>query len=142
MAKYVLDNSDVEEIIGTIVELKRNSLPSGTCPYAAFGDGHKCIAKGCDVHQEQFWANYEKGWKEFFNEHKDSKGSKRIYVMNADMFEEKYIQDMTDAEIKELCEKDECCEEHNVYDSIEELSAYWNSDEIDSCNTYMRIIED
>lgn len=143
MAKFVLSDSDVSEIIDTIVSLKRNSLPSGNCPYAMFDNGHKCIEQGCDVHQRMFWQNYEKKWQDFFNERKDNEGGKRIYVMTATLFDEKHIQDMTDEEIKELCAKDKDADNHDIYDSVEELSANWNTDEIFSpFNSYMRIIND
>lgn len=143
MAKFVLNQTDVDNIVDTIVSLKRNSLPSGNCPYAMFGNGHKCIAQGCDVHQKKFWESYEKKLQDFFEKRKDNESNQRIYVMNADMFEEKRIQDMSDAEIKELCAKDKDADNHDVYDSVEELSAYWNTDEIFSpFNSYMRVVKE
>jgi hypothetical protein len=136
MAKYVLTDADVDKIIDTIASLTRNSLPSGVCPYAALGNGRKCIEEGCDAHQEVFWEN-------FFEKRKDNESNKRIYIMRTEMFEGKHIQDMSDAEIKELCAKDKDAYNHDVYDSVEELSAYWNTEEIFSpFISYMRVIKE
>ena len=143
MAKFVLNQADVDSIVDTIVSLKRNSLPTGYCPYAVFGNGMKCSKEGCSVHQRKFWENYEKKWQDFFVEHKDKGDNKRIYVMSTDMFEEKHIKDMSEAEIKELCKQDESGDMHDVYDSMEELSANWNSGEIFyPSNSFMRVFND
>ena len=69
----------------------------------------------------------------------------KIYIIDADLLEdiEKDFHELTDKEVIELCEKDKYGDQHDVYDSIEEMSAYWNSDEIFyPTNTYMRVIND
>ena len=67
---YVLTQAQVDEVVDTIVSLKRNSLPSGYCPYAVFGGGQKCGGKDCTEHQREFWKNYEKKWYNYFNKNK------------------------------------------------------------------------
>ena len=54
-----------------------------------------------------------------------------------------FVPKMTDDEVIEMCELDKDCEEHNVFNSIEEMTKAWNDEEIISpARAYMRVIND
>lgn len=56
---------------------------------------------------------------------------------------EKHFNDLTDQEVLDLCAQDKDMENHSVYDSVEQLSADFNTDEMfDSHNAYMRVIQE
>ena len=64
----------------------------------------------------------------------------KIIIVHIDLLpEDKYFADITDEELLQLCEQDDfLC---SVYESVEELSANWNSDELfDPSFSFMRII--
>ena len=68
----------------------------------------------------------------------------KIYIVHTDLFPEyKYFNELTDEEVVAYCNDDKEGLLHEEYDSIEELAAYWNSDEILYPNSsYMRVIND
>jgi len=69
----------------------------------------------------------------------------KIYICHIDLFEhtDKHFQDLTDEEVIQLCKDDESMELHDEFDSIEEMSAHWNSDEMFApLDSYMRVIND
>lgn len=69
----------------------------------------------------------------------------KIYIVDLVLLEDidKHFYELTDEEVIKLCEKDKAHNGHDVYNSIEELSGYWNSDEIFAPNnSYMRVIND
>ena len=69
----------------------------------------------------------------------------KIYIVHTDMLEDngKHFDQLTDQEVIDLCEKDEDMVNHDVYESIEELSANWNTEEIFYPNmSYMRVINE
>ena len=73
----------------------------------------------------------------------ESAPKKIIYIVHsdADILEEKEFSELTDEEIKEMY--DAGSDYVDRYDSIEELAANWNADEIfSSLFSYMRIIEE
>lgn len=69
----------------------------------------------------------------------------KIYIVHHDLIDEtgKAFQDISNEELIALCEKDEENDLHDVFDSIEELSANWNTEEIFyPSSSYMRVIDD
>lgn len=66
----------------------------------------------------------------------------KIVIIHTDLLpDDKYFGDITNEELLQLCEKDTDWELHSEYESIEELSANWNSDELfNPSYSYMRII--
>ena len=66
----------------------------------------------------------------------------KIIIVHFDLLpEDKNFEDITDEELLQLCEQDTEWELHSEYDSVEELSAYWNDDELFSTSySFMRII--
>lgn len=68
----------------------------------------------------------------------------KIYVVHIDLLEDvdEIFQQLSDEEVVKLCEKDTNLENHDVYDTIEEFVAAWNTDEIFPPNSsYMRVIK-
>lgn len=68
-----------------------------------------------------------------------------IYIVNISLLEdvEKHFNELTDEEVIALCKKDEESLNHDVYYSIEELQANFNTDEMfPSTSAYMRVIKD
>ena len=69
----------------------------------------------------------------------------KIYICHTDLLGEidKHFNELTNEEVIRLCNKDKDMMLHEEYDSVEELSAYWNSDEIlYPSDSYMRVIND
>lgn len=69
----------------------------------------------------------------------------KIYIVHTDLLDktDKMFHELIDQEVIDLCNKDENMENHRVYDSVQELSAYWNTDEVFyPDNSYMRVIEE
>lgn len=67
----------------------------------------------------------------------------KIYIINenAEALEEKYFNDLTNEEIEEMYEAGS--DWVDCYESVEELAANWNSDEIFyPSSSYMRVIND
>ena len=69
----------------------------------------------------------------------------KIYVISIELLEnvDKSFSEMTDEEVVALCKKDTGMKDHDVYNSVQELAANWNSEEIYyPCHSYMRVIEE
>lgn len=69
----------------------------------------------------------------------------KIYICHTNLLGEidKHFNDLTNEEVIAMCNADEEMDYHDEYDNIEELSAYWNSDEIlYPSDSYMRVIND
>lgn len=69
----------------------------------------------------------------------------KIYVVNVDLLENvsKPFNKLSNHEVIDLCEKDENREHHDVFNSIDELSAHWNTEEIlYPSHSYMRVIKE
>lgn len=69
----------------------------------------------------------------------------KIYVISVDLLDnvDKSFGEMTDEEVVALCKKDTGMKDHDVYESVEELAANWNSGEIYyPSHSYMRVIEE
>ena len=66
----------------------------------------------------------------------------KIIIILANLLpDDKYFEDITDEELLQLCEQDTEWEKHSEYDSVEELAANWNSDELFYPSySYMRVI--
>ena len=69
----------------------------------------------------------------------------KIYIIHIDLLQDidKQFRELTDQEVIDLCSKDEEREHHDVYETAEELSAYWNTEEVFyPTSSYMRVIKD
>ena len=69
----------------------------------------------------------------------------KIYIVHTDLLakSDKPFYKMTDEEVVQLCEQDEDMEQHDVYESVEELSVNWNTEEIFYPNmSYVRVVKE
>lgn len=69
----------------------------------------------------------------------------KIYIIHIDLLQDidKQFRELTDQEVIDLCAKDKDGEYHDVYESVEELSAYWNTEEVFyPTSSYMRVIKE
>lgn len=71
----------------------------------------------------------------------------KIIIIHTDLLpDDKHFGDLTDEEVLQLCEKDRnelSNMLHDEYESVEELEANWNTDEIFyPTSSYMRVIND
>lgn len=65
----------------------------------------------------------------------------KIYIVHIDAYGDKDFSEVTNEEIKDLYEAGSCYVD--CYESVEELAANWNTDEIFYPNvSYMRVIND
>ena len=66
----------------------------------------------------------------------------KIYIVNVDALDERQFNEIPDEEIEKMYENGDFLM-IDRYDSVEELSAHWNSDEIIyPSSSYMRVIND
>lgn len=67
----------------------------------------------------------------------------KIIIIHTDLLpEDRLFGDLTDEEVLQLCEQDDHLL-HDEYESVEELEANWNIDEIFyPTSSYMRVIND
>ena len=68
-----------------------------------------------------------------------------IYVLSIDLLEntDKLFSEMSDEEVVALCKKDTGMKDHDVYNSVQELAANWNTEEIYyPSHSYIRVIEE
>lgn len=58
--KYILTEPQLMELVDSYCNAKREIIPSGYCPYAAFGSGHQCskAKHGCDAHSAEYWEKF------------------------------------------------------------------------------------
>ena len=70
----------------------------------------------------------------------------KIYIIHTEILpDDKQFNELTNDEVVAICNEDtnDGGFYHSEYDSVEELAAYWNTDEIFYPNmTYMRVIND
>lgn len=66
----------------------------------------------------------------------------KILIVHTDLLpDDKHFNELTNDEVLQLCKQDNFLSD--IYESVEELAANWNTDEIFSpLNTYMRVIND
>lgn len=69
----------------------------------------------------------------------------KIYIVHEYLLDEidKTFDKLTDEEVINICNNDTLNEWHDVYESVDELSAYWNTTELFyPSSSFMRVIND